>query len=439
VLDWLEVRAREFDDDDLRGILRMMALEQADLQEVLADEELAAECNAAVRELGRFLVRRVIPRDEPPDDLTVPSGAMGSLVRAWVRHGISVAVVMRALRNVQMAFWQWWMKDVDARVEDSALRNAVLQHSWVRVSDWQGREWDQVDRMYARERERWMKGAQIRRAELIQLVLAGESVERERADATLGYSLRDVHTAVVLWHDAEDERARRSPPDLEQATRALSRALGGGPALTMELGQRSLWAWIPTNPGRGEPAWSATASVSLPATVRVAAGRPAPGIEGFRSSHQDARMVRRLMAVARHPAQLLSFDEVELACLMSSEPQAMRRLVSRRLGALAGRDPGVARLRETARVYLACASNASEAAHRLGTHRNTVLYRIARAEKLLGRSISESRLELEVALMLAQALGDRVLPADEDPGPEGPARLSKPSSVPEGNGRSTLV
>jgi DNA-binding PucR family transcriptional regulator len=139
-------------------------------------------------------------------------------------------------------------------------------------------------------------------------------------------------------------------------------------------------------------------------------GRAAAGADGFRTSHQDAQLVRRLMPMAGRTVQVVSFDDVEIACLMSGEPEAMRRLVAHELGELARQDPSAARLRETARVYLACGANAREAAERLNMHKNTVHYRLARIEELLGRPITERRLELEVALMLAHTLGDRVLP-----------------------------
>lgn len=42
-------------------------------------------------------------------------------------------------------------------------------------------------------------------------------------------------------------------------------------------------------------------------------------------------------------------------------------------------------------------------AERLGVHQNTVIYRVQQAKELLGRAPTERRLELEVALRLADA------------------------------------
>jgi DNA-binding PucR family transcriptional regulator len=215
-----------------------------------------------------------------------------------------------------------------------------------------------------------------------------------------------LHTALVLWTEG-DEAEIDALAAMDEAVRRLARMLNGRRALTLPAGTRALWAWIPTEAGAGEPEWP---DVALPAAVRVAAGRPAPGVEGFRRSHQDAQLVRRLIPSAERPPQLLRFDDVELACLMSGDPEAMRRLVARELGELARRDQSTARLRETARVYLGCQANAPEAARRLHVHKNTVHYRVARIEDLLGRPITERRLELEVALALAHSTGDRVLP-----------------------------
>ena len=52
------------------------------------------------------------------------------------------------------------------------------------------------------------------------------------------------------------------------------------------------------------------------------------------------------------------------------------------------------------------------AAERLGCHKNTVQYRIRRAEEVLGRSVRERRVDLELALQAARWLGSAVLTAD---------------------------
>jgi DNA-binding PucR family transcriptional regulator len=57
------------------------------------------------------------------------------------------------------------------------------------------------------------------------------------------------------------------------------------------------------------------------------------------------------------------------------------------------------------------------AAERLTLHKNTVRYRIGKAEESLGRPVGEDRLHIELALLAAQWLGATVLR------PAGPSRL----------------
>jgi DNA-binding PucR family transcriptional regulator len=49
------------------------------------------------------------------------------------------------------------------------------------------------------------------------------------------------------------------------------------------------------------------------------------------------------------------------------------------------------------------------AARRLHVHQNTVAYRVHRADELLGGRLARDRLQIELALALADRLGDAVL------------------------------
>jgi hypothetical protein len=68
--------------------------------------------------------------------------------------------------------------------------------------------------------------ATARRAETIRALLAGEAVDGERAAAALGYDLRRIHAAFVLWLDRDDsdalgilEESARGSPALSAARR----------------------------------------------------------------------------------------------------------------------------------------------------------------------------------------------------------------------------
>lgn len=68
-------------------------------------------------------------------------------------------------------------------------------------------------------------------------------------------------------------------------------------------------------------------------------------------------------------------------------------------------DEPTRRLRETVRVFLDVRGSFTEAATRLHVHKNTVHYRVRRAEEILGHTLTEKRLDIEVALLVCAQLG----------------------------------
>lgn len=91
------------------------------------------------------------------------------------------------------------------------------------------------------------------------------------------------------------------------------------------------------------------------------------------------------------------------------DPELIGAFMRRKLGGLAAEDPNTERLRENVLVWLRAGGSATRAAARLNTHRNTVLYRLGRAEEALGHPLDEDRLGLELALTLVERLGLRML------------------------------
>ena len=66
--------------------------------------------------------------------------------------------------------------------------------------------------------------------------------------------------------------------------------------------------------------------------------------------------------------------------------------------------PSRREVRATLCVYLEEYASPARTSRRLGIHHNTVVYRVREAEKLLGRPVKERRMELEIALHLADHL-----------------------------------
>jgi DNA-binding PucR family transcriptional regulator len=146
------------------------------------------------------------------------------------------------------------------------------------------------------------------------------------------------------------------------------------------------------------------------APVHVALGELASGLAGFRSSHRDALRARAVAEAGLHTApSVVEFEHVAIAALMSDNLEDLGRWVTRTLGELARDDESMARLRETVRVFLQCGGSYTDAAALLHLHKNTVNYRARKAEEAIGHPLTERRLDIEVALLVADVLGVQVI------------------------------
>jgi DNA-binding PucR family transcriptional regulator len=94
---------------------------------------------------------------------------------------------------------------------------------------------------------------------------------------------------------------------------------------------------------------------------------------------------------------------------MSGSLELLRAWVIETLGPLAGDDDHNARLRDTLRVFLQENGSYKATAERLTLHKNTVQYRVRKAEESLSHPIARDRLRVELALLAAQWLGATVL------------------------------
>ncbi len=122
------------------------------------------------------------------------------------------------------------------------------------------------------------------------------------------------------------------------------------------------------------------------------------------ATHEEAKAAARvtLYSAARSRGRTVFFEDVRLAALLTSDPERAQNFVRDELGALG--HPREALLRETVRVYLECNCSPATAAARLDVVKNTVVYRIRRAEEMLGRSVKEQQGILWAALHLVDVV-----------------------------------
>ncbi|MFD8594838.1 PucR family transcriptional regulator [Kitasatospora sp. NPDC059646] len=224
------------------------------------------------------------------------------------------------------------------------------------------------------------------RMQAVALLLDGAPIARARAEARLGYPLAGRHTAAVLWIDDLDSDLAQ----LDRAADLLASAAGRPPILDVTASAATRWLWATARP---DPSALRAGLDRLPA-VRIALGPTATGVNGFRRSHLDALTTQRMLARLASVQRLASHQDVELVALLTQDLEGADRFVRRVLGPLDG-PPA-----EAVRAYLAEQCNATRAAARLFTHRNTLLRRLAQADAVLPRPLAENPLEVAAALEL---------------------------------------
>lgn len=247
------------------------------------------------------------------------------------------------------------------------------------------------------------------RAGRIAVLLSQENVDIHSAECILGYRLRQHHLALVLWIPevtAIDEGLTR----LDRLTATVASELGCSGRPLFVPHDAAGWAWLPLG-SRGTIAMDHLESVveDNDTSARIAVGDPAAGVDGFRSSHRRAVGARTVALAAQPGRRITRADEVGPVALMCHDMPATHSWIRGVLGGLITDDEAHLRLRETLRVFLATGGGYAETAELLTIHKNTVQYRLRKAEKSLGHRIRENRFDLELALRACHHLGAAVL------------------------------
>ncbi len=364
------------------------------------DAQLAAAISASTRSnLAHWATSQIADPGQRVQPNMVPETV--ELAREIVRRGYDDAA-LAGYRIGQNIAWQRWMDAAFTVCEDPADLREVLTVTYRSTAAFVDEMLTALRLEMERERELLSSRARSDRLEAVSLVLENAPIGELAASRRLRYELARTHLAAVAW---SDDIGPRDPEALAAAIDALARELGdGGLPLTAAPNASTLWGWFAVPAGTAPDAAAVTALAAPRGRIRVAIGRPAAGIDGFRRSHRQALLAQALMR--RQPSDIAltvaSYAELEVASLASVDEDRAAEFVTQTLGALASAEPV---LRETLRVFLAAQCNVSATARSLFTHRNTVLGRLKRAEQLLDIPLERHVLEVSLALELEHRLG----------------------------------
>jgi DNA-binding PucR family transcriptional regulator len=382
----------------------------AEIPQISGDDAIGRILLASVEENVATLLH-IFQHDIPLENLE-GSVAANEYARRLAQRDIPVSALIRAYRIGHWRFLQWCLDELARRNADAVV-HAAVNRLMLKVSfGYIDGITEHVIEVYRLERDRWLLSQTAVRAARVRDILAEKEVDLDSAEAALGYSLRQNHLGLVAWLPAST-RGGAGLARLDRLTTEIAEELGC-PARPLFVPRDEIlaWAWLPFG-SHSEVSWERLSGVveGGEPSVWVCAGSVQRGIGGFRSTNREALRAQELATAARPGHRFTAYSQVAPVALMCKNLADLRAWVGSILGPLAVDDEHCARLRETMQSFLASGSSYTATASSQILHKNTVQYRIRKAEEIMGHSVQEGHTDLEVALLAVQYLGSTVLQA----------------------------
>jgi PucR C-terminal helix-turn-helix domain/GGDEF-like domain len=378
-----------------------------DIPELRGDQLVERLLDASVEENVATLLH-VFEHGTSPDEIDAPTAAI-EYARRLAQRGVPIVALIRAYRIGHGRFLARCVEEATARSSDAELTAAVAARLLELSFRYIDRVSEQVISVYQQERDRWLLTQTAGRAARVRAVLGGAAVDLDATESALGYRLRQHHLGVVAWVTG-DTRGSDGLARLERLASAAARALGNhGRPLFVPRDEALAWIWLPLgNDSRVPREVLSAAFDNDDPSAGVAVGDPAPGPDGFRQTHTQAVRTQALALIAQPRSRVTMFTEVGTVALICADVPAARDWVWATLGDLALDDEPYDRLRDTLQVFLSTGSYKATS-ERMMLHKNSVQYRIRKAEEALGAPIEDRRADLDLALRACQYLGEAVL------------------------------
>jgi DNA-binding PucR family transcriptional regulator len=328
--------------------------------------------------------------------------------RRRAQRGTPLPALLRAYRLGHACFTDWLVRELARQAADAEMITAATLSMSRVVAGYVDQTSEEIVAAYAGEREHWLRNRSTVRAARVRDLLSGGRINVSATEASLGYRLRQYHVGLVCWAD-EITAAVDSITRLEHAVGHVAGKAGCvGDPVFLPRDESTAWAWLPL--GIRDTFDAAQASTAgMDDDIHVAFGDAARGAAGFRLTHQQALSAQAVALAGSGAHRAVAYREVAPVAMMLGSPGLLRAWVLATLGGLAADDEHHARLRETLLAFLDSGGSYKATAERLVLHKNTVQYRIRKAEESLGRPVGEDRPDIELALRASRWLGSSVL------------------------------
>jgi DNA-binding PucR family transcriptional regulator len=374
--------------------------------EVFSVDEFAHERMYASAQANVSTFTHLLRHPGDLDAVEVPLAAM-QLAHWLAQRGLPLTALLRAYYLAGARMSSVCLLELIQIVDHSDQLAPALEQTNSLVHGYIDRLCERISPLYNAERERWQFQQGAARLEKIQGLLSGQRVDVSKTESTLGYSLAGSHLGVVAWHSESNLMGNESL-HVQRLIETYAARLGCRQApLIVARDEATAWGWLPlTGVVRPNPVAELLTCVESDQQLRIAVGEPAVGIDGFVRTHNQAMSAQTVaLAAGDHAASVTPYRAVASIAFLCQDLDRAREWVIETLGGLCRDDDSTEQLRRTLATFLDCGRSFTASAERLQCHKNTVQYRIRRAEGLCGRPLGDRQLDLELALSACRWLG----------------------------------
>ncbi|MGW4565131.1 PucR family transcriptional regulator [Streptomyces sp. NPDC004561] len=416
----IEVRLRaelrtlaEFLQADVAALSRKLGAVVVESEPIYADDQALVDVLVASAEGNLATLVQVFRYELDLGTVDAPPAAI-HFARRLAQRGIPVSVLARAYRLGQQCVMAYFHEKLDDRFTDVELAAATYRHLSGIAFHYADRVTEQAIVAYDDEARMWLRNDAAMQTAHIRSLLAGGPIDVAATEQALRYRLRRRHLGIVAW--IADSTSIAAPlAEIEKVTaRIAKQTLPDAQPLFVARDERSAFLWLPVGEQPVEPSELAAMPGPLGECVRIGVGTPGSGPDGFRTTMREALTALEVVQRAGSTApRVVPYLVVAPISMLSRDMDLARSWVLDVLGPLARDDEPTATIRHTLQVFLANAGGLRPTADRLVVHKNTVTYRVHKAEELLGRPVNQDRLRVELALLACHWLGSAVLTPNE--------------------------
>ena len=325
-----------------------------------------------------------------PDQAVAPYAVYEAIdSTAEMYQSQAAEILQKNAHSIQDIAWQYWMKVVFQLTQEPQELQQLLELSSISIRSYNEDSlelWlDRLEQVTAGKKRSDIE----EQRELVSNIISGEENDLSSASGTLNYSFKQAHHSAIVWSEEIDTEISA----LENVATVFHKACQQNYSLRVIASPSVIWVWASAEVSVNEKILETVLKQNP--DVRISFGSGGKGIDGFRRAHLDAQAAQRVLGRLESNIQLVSYERVRLMAFLSKDAKSIQHYSEHVLGELA---QAPATVRQSLHAFLECGCNATEAAKKLHTHRNTLLRRLSKAEEMLPRPLADNRIQVAVAL-----------------------------------------